>query len=493
VTGIAADSAGNLYLAGTTLSSDFPVTPGAFQTKVPNIFSASFVAKLNPSGSALIYASYLGGSTFDSNSQLRVDSQGQPVLFGTTESKDFPVTPDAFQLSLINVGYTGYVTKFNTDGTGLVFSTFIDGSFGFAPGTNPAFTVGGFDMDSNGNVFLAGGTARGFPATKGATQSCMAGGFKDMFIAELSPSGKLIASTYLGGSGIDNAQAIVANTDGTVVVAGSSSSTDFPITTGAQPGGNYIVARLVIADPSQPDPPCMAEILQNAASKAELPVAPGELVTISGNHFGPDTGVSASADGGFFPTQLAGARVYFDDVPAPLLYVQSEQINVQAPFELSGHQTTSVRVEYQGVSTAPVPIVVRDASPDFFMTAAPPQGVIFNQDGTPNSDSNPAAIGSTVWILGTGGGVYSPPLPTGSIAPIAPLSRLVQSVDVKIDDGAEAQVVYAGSSPTAPSGVFQINFVVPQVAFYGQKHFVDVTIGSSYNNPLATASIAIHQ
>jgi uncharacterized protein (TIGR03437 family) len=165
--------------------------------------------------------------------------------------------------------------------------------------------------------------------------------------------------------------------------------------------------------------------------------------------------------------------------------VQSQQINAQAPFELAGKQSTTVHVEYQGLVSQTAQIQVQGASPDLFHTAPfnpnqaypPPQGAIFNQDGSPNSPSNPAAVGSTVWILGTGGGVFTPPLPTGTLAPISPLSYLAPPVTVIIDS-TPAQVTYAGSSPTVLSGVFQINFVVPPVPAYQSVHLIDATIGS---------------
>lgn len=491
VSSLAVDAVGNLYLTGGTSSSDFPVTPGAFQTQPPNHMLWAFVSKLNPSG-GLAWSSFLGGSQLDNSSQIRVDAQGEPYVLGLAESKDFPVTSGAFQTSNTDIGNTGFLTKFTADGSGLVFSTYLDGAFGGTGQSDSFFSAGAFDVDAAGDTFVAGRSSGGFPVTKGATQSCMAGGLRDAFIAQFTPQGAPAAGTYLGGSGIDSAQAIVANSDGTVTVAGNTQSTDFPITTGSEPGINYYVARLQIADPSRPDNPCMTLALENAASRIQKAIAPGELVTVTGNHFGPDSGVTAAPDAnGNFPTELAGVRVLFDGVPVPLLYVQSQQINAQAPFELAGKTSAAVHVEYQGMASQTAPIDVRDAAPDFFQTQPAPQGVIFNQDGTPNSPTNPAPVGSVVWILGTGGGLYSPPLPTGSLAPLAPLSKLVLTPTILIDDGVPAEVQYAGSSPTAPSGVFQINFVVPPVATPLPLHTVDVAFGPLMTNPLQTVSIAI--
>jgi uncharacterized protein (TIGR03437 family) len=465
-TGIAVDSSGNAYITGNTGSTDFPVTAGAFQTTLPDRLLAAFVTKLNASGSALVYGTYLGGldgGDLATASQIRVDAQGEAYILGQSAS-------------------TGFLSELKADGSSLVFSM------------NPSFTVSSFDIDSAGNVFLAGQGGPGLAVTAGATQSCLGGGGSDIYVAEYTPQGKLAAATYLGGSGYDSSQVISVNPDGTVTVEGTTSSLDFPGIVGLEPWIHYVVARLQIADASRPEKPCMSLALQNGASFIEGPIAPGELVTLRGNHFGPDTGQPATVDSaGLLPAALAGVRVFFDTTPAPLLYVQSQQINAQAPFELAGKKSTSVHVEYQGVSSQTAQIAVQAAAPDFFRLLPSQQGVIFNSDGSLNSPSNPAPVGSAVWILGTGGGLFTPPIPTGAMTPFTPLSKLALTPTVLINAGIPAQVQYAGSSPTAPSGVFQINFVVPPVGTYSSTHIVDVTIGPGSTNPLQTVSIAIWQ
>jgi uncharacterized protein (TIGR03437 family) len=463
---IAVDSSGNAYITGGTEATDFPVTAGAFQTTLPDGLSSAFVAKLNASGSALVYGTYLsglGGGDLASASQIRVDAQGEAWVLGVSD-------------------FTGFLNKLKPDGSGLMFSTSL------------SFSASSFDIDSAGNIFLAGDGGPGLPVTAGAAQSCLGGGGSDMYLAEFTPQGNLAAATYLGGSGIDQAQVIAVDPDGTVTVEGTTSSLDFPGIVGLEPYIHYVVARLQIADASRPDTPCMSLALENGAGFFEGPIAPGELVTLWGNHFGPDTGQAGAFDSaGLLPAALAGVRVLFDGTPAPLLYVQSQQINAQAPFELAGKQTASVHVEYQGVSSQTAQIAVQDAAPDLFCMLPSQQGVIFNSDGSPNSPANPAPVGSAVWILGTGGGLLTPSIPTGAMTPFAPLSKLALSPTVTIDGGIPAQVQYAGSSPTAPSGVFQINFVVPPVGTSPSTHTVAVTIGPGFTNSFQTVSIAIGQ
>jgi hypothetical protein len=125
--GIAVDSAGNAFVTGATQSADFPTTPGAFQGRFHNDFGDAFVAKLNASGSALIYSTYLGGSdpqhrTHDVAYGIAIDSAGNAYVAGDTQSDDFPTTPGAPQASRRGIS-DAFITKLNSTGTGLIYST----------------------------------------------------------------------------------------------------------------------------------------------------------------------------------------------------------------------------------------------------------------------------------------------------------------------------------------------------------------------------------
>ena len=151
---LALDQAGNAYVYGYTYSSDFPVTPGAFQSSYKGLIDA-FVVKMNAEGSAPVYSTYLGGSSVDSSifsfyfeMGIAVDSQGNAYLTGSTVSKDFPTTEGAFQRTMR--GGDGFVTKLNASGTGLVYSTLIGGA--------ASDGILGLALDESGNVYLAGGT-----------------------------------------------------------------------------------------------------------------------------------------------------------------------------------------------------------------------------------------------------------------------------------------------------------------------------------------------
>ena len=416
------------------------------------------MAKVNPSGSAVLYATYLGGSGSDQGIAIGVDGEGNAYVAGQSWSSDFPVTPGAFQADssqapwFPGTGSGNFLAKLNADGSALAYSTYLGGASALS-------------VDAAGNAYVTGAAARGFPVTPGARQRCWAGGNVDLFVAEFDPGGRLAAATYLGGPGVESPGGIAAAGGDMLIVAGQTTSQDF---SGAQAGvygsAQAFAAKIEIASPDRTDAPCMAMALQNSASFYEGAIAPGELVTLWGFEFGPDSGAGMQLDSdGHISNSLAGARVFFDGMPAPLLYAQSRQINVQAPFELAGKDTTQVHVEYDGVPSNTASIAIASAAPAIFhLTYTSPQGAIINQDGTINSASNPAAVGSVISIYGTGGGVTDPLDVTGGFAPIRPLEFLTQAVTVRIG-GINADVQYTGAAPTVTSGVFQVNVRVPQM------------------------------
>jgi Beta-propeller repeat len=223
--GIALDLAGNAYVSGSTHSFDFPITPGAFQTTLRGDENA-FVSKLNSSGSALVYSTYLGGSIDDEAVGVTLDSSGDAYITGGTFSSDFPTTPGAFQISFSG-GYTDvFVSKLNSSGSALVYSTYLGGS-----GPDYGFRIA---LDASGNAYITGNTESGdFPTTPGAFQTTF-GGDSDAFLSKLNSSGSaLVYSTYLGGGNYDYGFGIALDSIGNAYVVGDTLSSDFPTTPGA--------------------------------------------------------------------------------------------------------------------------------------------------------------------------------------------------------------------------------------------------------------------
>ena len=219
--GIAVDTQGCAYVTGTTTSVDFPVTPGAFQTTYGGNTDA-FVTKFTSNGSSLIYSTYVGGSGFESDNFISLDTEGCAYITGRTTSADFPFTPGAFQTTSGSI----YVTKLAPDGGSLIYSTFL-GSTGAGAGN-------GIAVDSQGHAYVAGYTGdNNFPVTPGTFQTTYFG-VQSGFITKLSSDGgSLIYSTYLEGSGQDVINDIVVDAQDYAYVTGITSSTDFPVTPGA--------------------------------------------------------------------------------------------------------------------------------------------------------------------------------------------------------------------------------------------------------------------
>lgn len=243
--GIAVDSTGAAYITGSSPST-MPTTGGAFETQEPQKSgaqnSSAFVLKLNPSGTALEYATYLGGNGGDFASGIAVDAQGNAYITGRTSSSNFPVTSGAFQPvkgpNSSEFG-TGFVTKLNPTGTALVYSTYLGGSLDSSPvqfGTEDQPVA--LALDAQGSVYVTGMTASSnFPVTAGAFQTVNRAAptaYRTGFVAKLNPAGSALAyATYLGGSVMEQPAAIAVDSSGNAYIGGSTESLDFPTTSGS--------------------------------------------------------------------------------------------------------------------------------------------------------------------------------------------------------------------------------------------------------------------
>ena len=218
--GIALDSSNNAYLTGYTTATDFPVTTGAFQTKLGNPQGCSaFVTKLNNTGSNLVYSTYLGGTNgLDIGFGITVDSSGNAYVAGQAGSTDFP-TNNAIQ-SMYGGGQSdAFVTELNPNGNGLVFSTFLGGTAGDA--------AGALAIDGAGAIYVGGSTSSSDFPTKNPLQATNKG--SNAFITKLAPGGSsLVYSTYLGGSGTEFTFGLVVDGLGNAYVGGQTLSPDFP-------------------------------------------------------------------------------------------------------------------------------------------------------------------------------------------------------------------------------------------------------------------------
>ena len=241
VNAIAIDSSANVYVAGTTSSTNFP-HGATFGSGSPR----AYVSKLNPSASGLIFSTLLGGADgFRGVTGIGLDPSHNVYITGTTSESGYPTTAGAFQTTIAG-GSDAFVTKLSSGGGSLIFSTFLGGS-----GTDGS---SGLHLNSAQMVFLTGSTSSAnFPTTANAFNRTLAPATQDAFVTALQPDGKsLYYSTLLGSSKTSGGGAIWVDPAWNAWVGGNTSAADFPVTPDAfQPGlkGNSdaFIAKVVIA------------------------------------------------------------------------------------------------------------------------------------------------------------------------------------------------------------------------------------------------------
>lgn len=524
---IAVDSAGAAYVSGATLSRNFPVSATAFQKAFGGADTSNnpffnlgdaFLAKLNPAGSGLVYATYFGGAGDDWALGVAVDAAGGAYITGASSSLTIPNTrpvrpyrgPRQATIADQLIG-DGFAARFSADGSMLVYFTYLGGSLDDSGGA--------IAVDSAGNAFVTGQTASlDFPVTQDATQSSYSGSdgetfnqrIGDAFLSELNPNGELVFSTFLGGTRDDAGLGIAIGTGGYVYVSGVTMSANFPVTKNATqatyggengtaataadglgaPLGDAFVARF---SGLAADAPVVAGIT-NAASNAAGTVSPGMIAVLYGNKVGPvvqaPLGAQIDPVSGNLATKIGDTEFRFDGVPAPIVYVSAGQSAMVVPYGVANKSTTQLVVVQSGQSSLPFPIPVAPAVPGLFSAnfSGSGQGAIFNQDGTVNSSSNPAARGDVIVLYGTGEGQTAPSGVDGKIAsdPNA-LPKPLGSVSVTVG-GVAAQVLYAGAVPYQVAGLFQMNVVLPPGIAVGNQPVI-VKIGSASSQANLTVAV----
>ena len=517
-TAIAVDAAGNAYVTGFTTSSNFPVTSGVFQPtyggsggQFDSTFATgdAFVIKMNPTGS-VVYSTFLGGSKDDMGIGIAIDSKGDAYIGGATLSSNFP-TLKAFQTTFggfggetnavngdIFYGGDGFVSELNPTGTALVFSSYLGGSLDDR--------VAGIALDASGNIWVTGDTlSTNFPVSADAPQKTNAGDngggqqsaqLGDAFLTEISTSGTITFSTYLGGSSADWGGGVAVDGTGGVIVAGGTASVDFPVTTGAYqtkyggidlqtPVGDAMIVRYGGAISS-----VSIAGVANAASYVGGAIAPGEALFIAGTSIGPATLAGAALDSnGSVSTLVAGTQFLFNGVAAPIVYVSATQSSVIVPYEVSTATSAQIVAVYNGVQSPPITVPVVASLPGIFSANASGtgQGAIFNQNLTYNSAQNPAAPGSIVVLFLTGEGQTSPAGVDGSVTE----SQITPTLPVTVSFGGVQATSYQfiGEAPGLVAGVLQINVNVPAGAPAGSSVPVTVTIGTATSQSGLTVAI----
>jgi hypothetical protein len=221
--GIAVDGERAAYIIGKTDSIDFPTSAGAYDTSYNRGFDA-FISRLTTNGSGLVYSTYLGGSSEDEGLDIAVDSNGAAYVTGSTASTDFPTTAGALATSKSGGNRDGFLTKLNATGTGLAYSTYLNG-------TDNGY---GISVDGAGGAYVTGdSSSTELPVTTGSFDTTPNGNI-DGFVEKLDPTGSILDySTYLGGSLADHGFGIATDSVGAAYVVGATGSTDFPTSASA--------------------------------------------------------------------------------------------------------------------------------------------------------------------------------------------------------------------------------------------------------------------
>jgi len=478
--GLAVDRAGNAYLSGMTTSPNFPLTQSSLGGTIPSPpvlqFSSSFVTRLTSDGTDLSYSALLGGLKGDSEVDgLALDLQGRVYLTGYTKASDFPLTANALSSIVPQNGKT-IVSVVDPNFNKLVYSTLLPGS-----GPDAGSQI---QPDVFGNAWVIGTAySSQFPATADAIVH-PATSVPTPYVAELDvAASKLLHATYLAGTAGGTGRAIALSPDGTVFVAGSTLSTDFPVQSGPFQTAKSIDYAVFVQhlDFSQSVPvpvpvpavsPTIAAVV-NGASFAGGSLAPGEAITISGTNLANITAQFDLAP----PTTLGGTSVSVNGQDIPLFYVSPTQINGQLPFEILAGPAT-VKVTANGVTSTAASITVAAAAPGIFLVGTN-RAAATNSEGSVNTSANPAAAGDTVTVYFTGIGPLDHAVATGAPAPLGgPLSRAALPVAITIG-GQPADVLYAGLTPGSIS-LAQANIVTPNLP--SGDYPIVITVGGVASN-----------
>ncbi|HVW85693.1 MAG TPA: SBBP repeat-containing protein [Bryobacteraceae bacterium] len=465
---VTADSAGNVYIAGTTDESDFPVTPGAYLTSGPDIDTRgntrfyTFLLKISASGN-LVYSTFLGTGRQkcqlnpcfgEQSTSSRVDSLAVDGAGAVTAAESMSQGP-------------GRITRLSPDGSKADWTT------------DTGFTLGGITRllmarDSAGNVKLFGAAA----PLLNSLDPRSGNGPATLFVEQVSPGGSVTGTTMLGEASDDaRPSGIAQDSSGNIWLDGTGSSTSGSLSGGAGAGSDFLLELEPAFHPVGlmrfPRGVVAAGLAVDAAGEKLIPGANSALLTVPAG-YSPSTPLlagfmnSASFDvnTGAYPGALvsligvgfhgAPETVNIAGVMAPVLYAGPNQINVQIPFEaIAGVVNLSIPAE--GISID-LPIA---RSLGIFTTDGVHAAAV-NQDGTVNSASNPAPMGSVVTIYGTGAvwpyGMADGGIPTGA-AWLNQEQNGFQVVDLPAE--IPQNILYAGAAPEIINGVFQMNVMVP--------------------------------
>jgi uncharacterized protein (TIGR03437 family) len=508
---IAVDANGRATVAGIASATQGLTTPGAYSFASVAPANPVEIVQLSADG-GLVFAATFGGNTVEGSNAgvcrkspafidlscpltevaaVLIDPQDHIWIAGSTNTTDIPLTATAYTSKCVCGNYSsdGYLAELSADGSSLLYATYVPGIN--AEGIDAGTSISAATIDSEGNVWVAGSAPDAGPIVDDAQT--------DGLLLEYDP----VANQIVNGARLISGETtaftnIALGPNGIVAFAGNSF---FSAAGGAPPNafvGTYngsVPYQLVYLPPNAVGTglaftPAGAFVVSGTASVATVlnesddtspnilfltnsavpgaavgQLSPGEIVSIFGTNLGPAIPAQGTAAGLTpYPSQLAGFQVLIDGIAAPLLYVSESQINAVVPFGTIGSDSVQLVVVNQLDTSNPAELEIVSATPGVFTTQNESQGypvaAAVNQDGTINSETNPASPGSIVSIFSTGLGTLSPLPPDGTLVSASPLPTLNQQALLGSGDQF-LDILYAGPAPDEVAGAMQVNFRLP--------------------------------
>ena len=455
--GIAVDGSGNAFVAGSTNSADFPVTQGAFQEQYVSGVNSGFLAKLNPQGSGLVYATYIGGTGPDTLSAVCIDAQGNAYVTGSSWGVDPNVLHGGCGLSY---GFRGSTFSLAGGGSVLVLKLNAAGSAKIWDNYLGICSTGiGISVDPAGRTWVAGslvpGSASGFflngPGPHGPPSVFPFQWSGTGFVAQISVDG----ATTPFASPMDTGLALALDSAGDAYLARPTSSLPDFLKVG---GATAFLMRVDNAGQSgatigQVREFRMGSDLDDPGGFGDGPMfAAGSIMVLTGAGLGPAEQVGAVlSPSGTVANSLGGTSVTFDGVAAPLLSVQAGRVVCIVPFE-AAKGNGIVQVQYNGAASNLVHIPIQPLAVELLSVSA-----------------TTGSAGSVVTLFLAGMGSTDPPGVDGQVNGSQP-AKPVTAVDVQFANYqgstpviGNADLLYLGNAPGQVAGIMQINFQVPQL------------------------------
>ena len=528
--GVAADAAGNLYIADTQNNVVRRVAPNGTITAFAGTGTAGSTgdggaatsAQLNgPQGLALDSSGNLYIADTQNNRIRKVSGGNISTVTGANNelNRPFGVAVDTAGNLYVAEFSNNRVSKVTPSGAVSVFAG--NGISGYSGDGGPATSAmmagpQAVAVDSAGNVYIGDSGNNRVRVVSGGTIRTYAGNG----VAGYDRDGVPAASTQVG-----NPVALAVDAGGTLYISDGSARVrkvfsnglistiagngsrgytgDGGAATGATlngaaalavaPNGNVYVADLGNNAVRALQPAAggiSVTAIVNAASNLVGPIAPGEVVVIYGSNLGPGTLTQFQlGSNGLVPTTVAGTTVYFGSIVAPVLYTSANQVGAIVPFGVTGSQV-QVSVVYNGQFSASLPASVATAVPALFTlnSSGSGQAAAVNQDGSVNGAASPVKVGSVISLYLTGAGQTNPAGADG-LPGTGPSGGPVLPVTASIN-GRTATVQYAGSAQGLVAGVVQVNVVVPAGTSAGAAVPVSVQVGSNNTQPNVTIAVS---